>query len=166
MSESEHLRKGMAELEKILNELKIVPAEILGRVKTKESAEEKLQKTSKEIMPNKVDFSDTIGMRVIFQTDKELNIVYTKLMKEKNILFVKDYVNSPRKDGAILNSDPNDIYQSYHIFTDSLNGVPTEIQLRTVAMEINRLQLAKKYGEGYWKTDTFRKNKYQLGDVR
>ncbi len=155
----------MSSLETLLRELNIIPVKLLGRVKTQQSMELKLEKITK-IAPDNTTYPDTIGMRVIVQTDKELDTLYHHLLKTQHILFVKDYVNNPRKDGLILNTDPGDIYQSYHVFTDTLNGVPTEIQLRTIAMEENRLRLAQKYGDEYWKTDEFRKNKYLLGDKR
>ncbi len=162
----QQLKTGILELKKIFFELQIKPIKLIGRVKDKKSVRSKSMSMHKGSIPNKINLSDSIGMRAIFKTDTDLNKAYNGIIKKEHIIYIKDYVNNPRRDGLILKTDPSEVYQSYHIFTDSLNGTLTEVQLRTLKMEKHRLRLKNKYGDGYWKTKEFRKLKYMLGDKR
>ncbi len=164
----QHLAESAEELKAILIDLEVSPVKLLTRVKSEGSIRAKLTNTPlNSLHGEKGDLKsmDQLGIRIIVETDNELENVFRTLSKREKTK-VKDYVNNPRKDGLILQTNPKEIYQSYHVFTAFSNKVPIEIQLRTVEMESNRLALKHKYGEGYWKTPAFRRRKAELGDKR
>lgn len=110
--------------------------DIRARIKTKESAIEKLRKKGYEenIDNLKLHIHDMVGIRIICYS---LNDVYKviDLIKNSNQFSIsseKDYIKNPKKSG----------YESYHIlihkeisFNDSYEYIPAEIQIRTKAMD-------------------------------
>ncbi|MCP4523498.1 MAG: hypothetical protein GY828_04735 [Candidatus Gracilibacteria bacterium] len=96
-----------------------------------------------------LNFTDSIGVRLIFNNDEDLD-KYKKLFEEKFIYTKKkDYISKPKENG----------YQSLHYSFVTLhenNEIYVELQLRTIAMENN---IKKTRGISHY-TYTVKKNKW------
>lgn len=98
-----------------------LPATIQGRIKTIYSIHTKI--TKKHLLFSQI--LDTIGIRVITETDDDCYQAMGLILKHNPILTsrIKDYIAIPKENG----------YQSIHL-TILYDGYPVEIQIRTLRM--------------------------------
>lgn len=109
---------------------------IKSRIKSKESAFEKLEKKGYEV--NLKNFTryvhDMIGIRIVcsFLSDVYSVVDMIKASKQFKIKEERDYIKSPKDTG----------YMSYHLIvlvpvylSNKVEYIPAEIQIRTIAMD-------------------------------
>lgn len=164
---SNHLEIAKKVIKKLCAKLRVSHVRITGRVKSQARCREKMAAMPSGTMgapTGKCPAMDMIGLRVVVKSDNDL----TRLLHDlkRGATAIKDYVNNPRRDGEILGRDADDVYRAYHLFTDRITGVPMELQLFTIDMRQAGIQLKRKYGKDYWKSDAFRRKRVELGDLR
>ncbi|MBQ7679308.1 MAG: GTP pyrophosphokinase family protein [Butyrivibrio sp.] len=109
---------------------------VKSRIKTPESIVKKLRRDGYEsTLENMVNYvNDIAGIRIICSFTSDIYRIADMLASQQDIqvLTVKDYMMNPKKSG----------YRSYHMivqipvyFSDGLDEVKVEVQIRTVAMD-------------------------------
>lgn len=167
LSHHAHLEMAERQIASLCRELGISLVRATGRVKSLREARRKLRAAIDGTLgaPGSMCAGmDRIAVRVVVESDGDLEVLLNNL--KQGMILLKDYVNEPRRDGRILGGDEHDVYRAYHVFTRALTGVPVEIQLLTIQMRRAALRLKRKYGNGYWKSQSFRRGKVNLGDLR
>ncbi len=107
-----------------------------SRLKTAKSIIEKLQRRSLEvsIASMRMHITDIAGIRVMCCYIEDIYTIATLLLRQEDITLVKtnDYIKHPKDSG----------YRSLHLvvkvpvyLSDSVEYIPVEIQIRTVAMD-------------------------------
>ncbi len=106
------------------------------RIKTIDSIAGKLEKCNVEFTMENIEehVHDIVGARIVCLTLRDVECIKNLILNNKNfkVVKVKDYIAEPKKSG----------YQSLHIrnlidvnFTTGSYQIPTEIQIRTSAMD-------------------------------
>lgn len=116
---------------------KVNPVEhIKSRIKTEKSALDKLNKKGYELTFEnlKEHVKDMIGIRIVcsFVDDVDKIVSMIKKSKRFKVIEEKNYIDNPKSTG----------YMSYHLIVEiplyldeSVEYIPAEIQIRTVAMD-------------------------------
>lgn len=116
---------------------KVNPVEhIKSRIKTEESALDKLNKKGYELSLDnlKEHVKDMIGIRIVcsFIDDVDTIVNIIKKTKQFRVISEKNYIDNPKSTG----------YMSYHLIVEiplyldeTVEYIPAEIQIRTVAMD-------------------------------
>lgn len=93
---------------------------VKSRIKEPESLIRKMEMKGKALE----EITDIIGIRIICHFIDDIYDILAELKQYLVIKEEKDYIATPKENG----------YRSYHLVAD-MNGIPVEIQLRTMAID-------------------------------
>ncbi len=120
------------ELEKISKQNENIIEHIYSRIKTEDSAKEKLARYGFEVsrQSSVTNIYDVVGIRVICQFIDDIFVLVEKIKESDyfDVFQIKDYVSNPKENG----------YRSLHMLAyASVNGerLPMEIQIRTISQD-------------------------------